>query len=176
MTHEVGSRSSALQTSNHLHIHDFIVSLTVVRQVSFHNSVNKEENTHAQKKRHPKKGTSPKQRKNTRSTARGRVRSCLPCICCLIQTGHPQPSCYSGPSVLWRSLPGPTGAPSDAQGGWHRGQSANPYLLHCCTTAEPVLTRATKHTPSVKHTCRGFWPTWIAPTTVFVTFTPFMTS
>ena len=26
---------------------------------------------------------------------------CLPCICCLIQTGHPQPSCYSGTSVLW---------------------------------------------------------------------------
>ena len=47
--------------------------------------------------------------------------------------------------------------------------------LICCT-AEPVLTRAAKHTPSVKHTCRGFWPTWIAPTTVFVTFTPFVTS
>ena len=40
MTHDIGSRSSALQTSNHLHIHDSIVSLTVVRQVSFHNSVN----------------------------------------------------------------------------------------------------------------------------------------
>ena len=56
------------------------------------------------------------------------------------------------------------------------GTKRQPYLLHCCCTAEPVLTRATKHTPSVKHTCRGFWPTWIAPTTVFVTFTPFITS
>ena len=24
---------------------------------------------------------------------------------------------------------------SDAQAGWHRGQSANPSLLHCCTAA-----------------------------------------
>ena len=53
-------------------------------------------------------------------------------------------SCYSGHSVLWVSLPGPTGVPSDALVGWHRGQIANPYLLHCCWTAEPVLTRATK--------------------------------
>ena len=60
---------------------------------------------------------------------------CLPCVCCLIQTGHPQPSCYSGPSVLWVSLPGPTGVPSDAQAEWHRGQSVNPYLLRCCTAA-----------------------------------------
>ena len=29
-----------LQTSNHLQIHDSIVSLTFVRQISFHNSVN----------------------------------------------------------------------------------------------------------------------------------------
>ena len=43
----------------------------------------------------------------------------------------------------WVSLLEPTGVPSDAQAGWHRGQNANPYLLHCCT-AEPVLTRATK--------------------------------
>ena len=69
-----------------------------------------------------------------------------------------------------------TRAPSDAQAGWHREQSANPYVLHCCCTAEPVMTRASKHTPSVKHTRRGFWPTRIAPTTVFVTFTPFITS
>ena len=85
---------------------------------------------------------------------------CLPCICCLIQTGH----------VLWVSLPGPTGVPSDAQAERHRGQSANPFLLHCCT-AQPALTRTTEHTSSVKHTCRGFWPTWTAPTTVFVSFT-----
>ena len=76
---------------------------------------------------------------------------CLPCICCLIQTGHPQPSCYSGPSVLWVSLPGPTGVPSDAQAGWHRGQRDNPCLLHCCCTAEPVLTRASKHTRQIAH-------------------------
>ena len=50
--------------------------------------------------------------------------------------------CFSDPSVLGVSLLGPPGMPSDAQPGWHRGQSANPYLLHCCT-AEPVLTRAT---------------------------------
>ena len=49
-------------------------------------------------------------------------------------------------------------------------------LLHCCCTAEPVLTRATKHTRSVKHMCRGFWPTWIAHTTVFVTFKPSISS
>ena len=49
-------------------------------------------------------------------------------------------------------------------------------LLYCCCTAEPVLTRVTQQTPSVKHTCRGFWPMWMAPTTVFVTFTPFMLS
>ena len=36
VTHDVGSSSSALQTSNHLHIHGPIVSLTVVRQISFH--------------------------------------------------------------------------------------------------------------------------------------------
>ena len=60
---------------------------------------------------------------------------CLPCICCLIQPGHPQPSCHSGPSELWVSLPGPTGVPSDAQAGWHKGQNANPYLLHCCAAA-----------------------------------------
>ena len=35
VTHDDGSSSSALQTSNHLHIHGSIVSLTVVRQVSF---------------------------------------------------------------------------------------------------------------------------------------------
>ena len=35
-----GSSSSALQTSNHLHFHGPIVSLTVVRQISFHTSVN----------------------------------------------------------------------------------------------------------------------------------------
>ena len=52
--------------------------------------------------------------------------SWLPCICCLIQTGHPQPSCDSGPSVLCVTLPGPSGVPSDAQAGWHQGQSANP--------------------------------------------------
>ena len=47
--------------------------------------------------------------------------------------------------LLFRvSLPGPTGVPSDAQARWHRGQSANPYLLHRCCTAEPVLTHATK--------------------------------
>ena len=40
------------------------------------------------------------------------------------------------------SLPGPTGVPSDAHAGWHRGQNANPHLLHCCCTAEPA--RATK--------------------------------
>ena len=40
VTHDIGSSSNALQTSNHLHIRVSIVSLTVVRQVSFHNSVN----------------------------------------------------------------------------------------------------------------------------------------
>ena len=39
-------------------------------------------------------------------------------------------------------------------------QPLSAALLHRCCTPEPVLTRATKHTPSVKHTCRGFWPTW----------------
>ena len=51
-------------------------------------------------------------------------------VCCLIQTGHPQPSCYSGSSVLGVSC-----LPSDAQARWHRGQSANPYLLHCGAAA-----------------------------------------
>ena len=91
--------------------------------------------------------------------------ACLSCICCLIQTGHPQPSCCSGPSVRWVSLPGPTGQ-----------KPFSAALLHCCCTAQPALTRATKNTPSVKHTCRGFWPTWIAPTTVSVTFTRFTPS
>ena len=40
VTHDDGSSSSALPTSNHLHIHGPIVSLTVVRQISFHTSVN----------------------------------------------------------------------------------------------------------------------------------------
>ena len=34
-------------------------------------------------------------------------------------------------------------------------QPLSAALLHCCCAAEPVLTRATKHTPSVKHACRG---------------------
>ena len=68
------------------------------------------------------------------TTCSGAPLPCLPCICCLIQTGHPQPSCYSGPSVLWVSLPGPTGCPPmPRQDGI--GDSANPYLLHCCTAA-----------------------------------------
>ena len=66
---------------------------------------------------------------------------CLPCICCLIQTGQPQPSCFSGPSVLWVSLPGAAGVSSDALVGWHRDKA--PTLI-CCIAAEP-LTRATKH-------------------------------
>ena len=56
--------------------------------------------------------------------------------------------------------------PSDAHGRMASGTKRQPLsaaLLHCCCTAEPVLTRATTHTPPIMHTCRGFWPTWIAP-------------
>ena len=96
-----------------------------------------------QKKKRPQKGPPPPLPLPSQDGSKNcifLIEMCLPCVCCLIQTGHPQPSCYSGPSVLWVSF----------ATGWHRGQRANPYLLHCCT-AEPVLTRATKHTPSVKH-------------------------
>ena len=40
--------------------------------------------------------------------------------------GHPRPSRWSGPSVPWVSLTGPTGVPTDTQAGWYQGQSANP--------------------------------------------------
>ena len=33
------------------------------------------------------------------------------------------------------TLLGQAGVPSDAGARWHRGQSANPFLLHCCTAA-----------------------------------------
>ena len=84
-----------------------------------------------------------------------------------------KPQCTVG--VLAGTHRGALRCPSGKASGTKR-QPISAALLHCCCTAEPVLTRATKHTPSVKHTCRGFWPTWIAPTTVFVTFTPFVTS
>ena len=52
-------------------------------------------------------------------------------------------TCSAGATVRRVSLPGPTGVHSDAQAGWHWRRSANPHLLHCCCTAEQVLTRAT---------------------------------
>ena len=61
-------------------------------------------------------------------------------------TNHPQPSSWSSPSVLWVSLPGPTGCPPmPRQDGIGDKAPTLPYLLHCCCTAEPVLTRTTKH-------------------------------
>ena len=43
-----------------------------------------------------------------------------------LRLGHPRPLHFGGTGVPWVSLPGPTSVPSDAQAGWHRGQSANP--------------------------------------------------
>ena len=83
----------------------------------------------------------------------------MPCICCLIKNGPPtafllfRPQCTGG--VL---------------AGTHWGALRCPGKM---ASGELGLTRATKHTPSVKHACRG---TWTAPTTVYVTFTPFVTS
>ena len=51
---------------------------------------------------------------------------CLPCICCLIQTGHPQPSCYSGP--VYCGCPCP---PVPRQDGI---RDKAPTLI-CCTAA-----------------------------------------
>ena len=48
----------------------------------------------------------------------------------LVKKCHPRlPHCV-GTGVPWVSLPGHTSVPSDAQAEWHRGQSANPFLLH----------------------------------------------
>ena len=50
-------------------------------------------------------------------------------VVCLLsdpkRTTHSLPA-IQAPSVLWVSLPGPTGVPSDAQAGWHRGQKRQP--------------------------------------------------
>ena len=84
-----------------------------------------------------------------------------------------RPQCAVG--VLAGTHWGALRCPSTMASGTKR-QPLSAALLHCCWTAELVLARATKHTPSVEHTRRGFWPTWIAPKTVFVSFTLFMTS
>ena len=44
----------------------------------------------------------------------------------VVRLGHPRRLHFVGTGVPWVSLPGPTSVPSDAQAGWHRGQSANP--------------------------------------------------
>ena len=48
------------------------------------------------------------------------------------RSSHPRPSHGVGTGVPWVSMPGPTSVPSDAQAGWHRGQSANSVLCLCC--------------------------------------------
>ena len=69
-----------------------------------------------------------------------KMEKCLPCFCFFTavlncdRATHGLPA-VQAPVVPWVSLPGPTGVPTDTQAGWHRGQSANPYLLHCCTAA-----------------------------------------
>ena len=50
--------------------------------------------------------------------------------------GLPRPSHCVGTGAPWVSLPGPTSAHSDAQGGWHREQNANPV---CAVGASPVV-------------------------------------
>ena len=65
-----------------------------------------------------------------------------------------RPQCAVG--VLAGTHRGALRCPSRMASGTRR-QPLSAALLHCCCTAEPALTRATKHTPSVKHTCRGFW-------------------
>ena len=62
-----------------------------------------------------------------------------PCICCQIQTGHSQPSCYSSPSSL-RTHKSALRCPGRVASGTKR-QPLSAALLHCCCTAEPVLTR-----------------------------------
>ena len=52
-----------------------------------------------------------------------------------IQSSFLDQSYYLGSSVLWVYLVKPTGVPSDAEAGWHRGHNANPNLLHCCAAA-----------------------------------------
>ena len=87
------------------------------------------------------------------------------CICCLIQNGPPTaPTAFplSGPQCTVGVLAGTHWGALRCPGRMASGTKRQPLsaaLLHCCCTAEPVLTRATKHTPSVKHKCRGFWPT-----------------
>ena len=94
-----------------------------------------------EKVRH-KKGGKKKERRKRKGGGRKKgvakkktKKKCLPCICCLIQTDHPQPSCFSGPSVLGVALPGPTGVPSNAQAGWApetiRHSLSVSLLLHC---------------------------------------------
>ena len=75
---------------------------------------------------------------------------CMPCICYLIQHGPPtafllfRPQCTVG--VLAGTHWGALRCPSRMASGTKRQPLSN-ALLHCCCTAEPVLTRATKHTP-----------------------------
>ena len=58
--------------------------------------------------------------------------ACSGALCSCVRPSHPLPSHSVGTGVLWVSMPGPTSVPSDAQAGWHRGQSANSVLCSCC--------------------------------------------
>ena len=93
-------------------------------------------------KRKEKKREKKRETKRKKKRMFGVFLHCTAVLNC--DSGHPRPSRCPGPSVPWVSLP--SGVPSDAQAGWHRGQSANPHLLHCCTAAA-LLSRATRHTP-----------------------------
>ena len=61
-------------------------------------------------------------------------RKCLPCICCLIQTGHPRPSCYSGPAPVYWGCPcrDPLGSPPMPK---QDGIGDKAPTLICCTAA-----------------------------------------
>ena len=61
--------------------------------------------------------------------------ACSGALCSCVRPSHPRPSHAVGTGVPWVSMPGPTSVPSDAQAGWHRGQSANSVLCSCCVVA-----------------------------------------
>ena len=65
----------------------------------------------------------------------GLTLSHLICDCCftrrvvMVKVGHPGPPHVVGIGVPWVSLPGSTSVPSNAQAGWHRGQTADPCVV-----------------------------------------------
>ena len=72
-----------------------------------------------------------------RAHAHVNVRHHAPCCCAacggsVVKVGHLTASHFVSTGVPWVSLLGPTSVPSDAQAGWHRGQSAKPLCGFCC--------------------------------------------